>query len=382
MSETTAEVYGERTATVDEVRAERFVLVDGDGRRRAALGPADDGATGLLLYDAQERAKAQLVLDGSGAAHVKLHERDGDVAAWLAVARSGSPSLYLRGVSRHDRGVRGHAEVCVDEHGCPVLSLHDREGQARVLLSLDDRDGRPSLSFSDAQGNSRLVLSEDGSGGLLYLFDRAGEPRGDGVPHLPLAEPAPAAPEATPPPVAPMVAPAPAADPRRWPPGRAARARALATSPRDHRGGARRRGRRRARRPTAAAAGAAGESPLALATTAPAPAAPPIVASAGPRLEAEEFVLRDAAGGTRGRLGLLPDGAPYLQLAGADGAGLVQLAVLPGPDVVFQLTAGDSALLLSAAPDGAPSISLYEGDRVVFQAPAGVSRFPPPSVWP
>ncbi|HEV7732980.1 MAG TPA: hypothetical protein VGR62_12490 [Candidatus Binatia bacterium] len=379
----------ERERTEDaagtELRATRFTLVDSVGRARAALGPADDGSTGLLLFDAQERPRAQMVLDGSGQAHVKLHDRDGDVAAWLAVGRSGAPSLYLRGVSRTDRAVRGHAEICVDEHGCPVLSLHDREGQPRVLLSLDERDGRPGLSFSDALGNSRLVLSEDGTGGLLYLYDREGQSR-DGVPRLPLGDPPPVT--AAPPSPDARVA---ASDGDL--PSMVDRITRLERS--------RRRGRLAAAALVLIAAGLGGiggaafapelrrmpaPSPIAVAPIAVAPiaAAPaPVVAAAPSRvLEAEEFVLTDGHGGTRARLSLMPDGWPYLQLSGPDGQGIVQLAVLPGPDVLLRLSAGNGTVLLAASADGPPSLSLYEGDRVVFQAPAGLARFPPPSVWP
>ncbi len=368
-----------------ELRATRFTLVDGGGRARAALGPADDGSTGLLLYDAQERPRAQMVLDGSGQANVKLHDRDGDVAAWLAVGRSGAPSLYLRGVSRSDRAVRGHAEICVDEHGCPVLSLHDREGQPRVLLSLDERDGRPGLSFSDALGNSRLVLSEDGSGGLLYLFDREGRSR-EGIPRLPLGDAPPPEPSrAAVPPPAPVL---PAAIPDDG--ALAAMAQRLT---------ALERGRRRSRLATAAlvliaaALGGVGGATLAPELRDPATVAAPVepaaVASPAPPpatmgriVEAEEFVLTDGRGGTRAKLSLMPDGWPYLQLTGPEGDGVVQLAVLPGPDVLLRLTGGDGTVLLAASPKGPPSLSLYDGDRVIFQAPAGLARFPPPSVWP
>lgn len=364
-----------------EVRARRFTVVDAAGTVRASLGPADDGTTGLLVFDAQHRPRVEMLLDGTGAADVKLHDRDGDVAAWLGVNRTGAPSLYLRGTSRRDAGVRGHAEVCVDEHGCPTLTLHDRNGQARVLLSLDERDGRPTLSLADGLGNSRVVLSEDGDGGMLHVFDHGGQAR-DGVPRLalgPLPErPAarPAAPMPTPEP--PPAAPAPATIDR------------LARLERAHR-------RRRLTGPlgllAAALLGIVGgrfadeldvprlrDQPAPAAVQVTAPAVP--VPSGGRVVEAEEFVLRDPSGGERARFSLLPDGWPFLQMVGPDGTGILQLAVLPGPDVVLRLGAGSTTVALNASSEGPPSISLYEGDRVLFQAPAGIARFPPPSIWP
>lgn len=381
MMDETAERGHVEEAVDTELRATRFTLVDGGGRARAALGPADDGSTGLLLYDAQERPRAQMVLDGSGQANVKLHDRDGDVAAWLAVGRSGAPSLYLRGVSRSDRAVRGHAEICVDEHGCPVLSLHDREGQPRVLLSLDERDGRPGLSFSDALGNSRLVLSEDGSGGLLYLYDREGRGR-EGIPRLALGDPPPVEAPRPAPPAAPQVTPTDGG--------------ALAAM--SERLGVLERSRRRGRLAAAAlvlvaaALGGVGGATFAPELRGEAPAPAPIAAAPVATattvvtpsrvVEAEEFILTDGHGGTRAKLSLMPDGWPYMQLTGPGGDGVVQLAVLPGPDVLLRLTGGDGTVILAASPNGPPSLSLYDGDRVIFQAPAGLARFPAPSIWP
>src|SRR5262245_12905909 len=126
-------------AVVDELRARRFTVVGEHGRMRAALGPGAGGAAGLYLYDDEDRPRAEVALDATGAANVKLHDPDGEVCAWLAVGPHGAPSLYLRGASRHGTGVRGHAQVSIDEHGCPLLSLHDTDGRARVLLSLDEQ---------------------------------------------------------------------------------------------------------------------------------------------------------------------------------------------------------------------------------------------------
>ena len=160
----------EERAAYDDVRALRFTLVDEQGTVRAALGPGRDGGVGMRLVDARGRARAELALDESGATNLKLHDAEGEVCAWLDVGPDGRPGLYLRGPTGHHEGVRGHAEISVDEHGSPVVSLHDRNGQPRVLMSLDERTGNASLSCADAHGNPSALLTEDADCGHLHLF--------------------------------------------------------------------------------------------------------------------------------------------------------------------------------------------------------------------
>jgi hypothetical protein len=180
---------GAERRVVPEIRAARLTLVDASGAPRAALAIGDDGSPSLRLFDPFEQTRAQLVVDASGAANLKLHDRDGEVSAWLSVGSNGAPSLYLRGVARHRTRAKGHAELCVDEHGCPVLSLYDKDGQPRVLLSLGEKDGTPSLSFSNPRGEIRALLTGDAERGAIRLYPE-GEPD-PAVPVLPIEPLAP-----------------------------------------------------------------------------------------------------------------------------------------------------------------------------------------------
>src|SRR5262249_43746261 len=154
-----------------EIRASRLTLVDEYGSTRVTLAVDDDGSPALRLLDIDEQPRVQLALDATGAANVKLHDREGEVSAWLTVGANGAPSLYLRGISHQPGRPRGHAELCVDERGCPVLSLYDKDGQPRILLSLNEKDGTPTLSFSSAQGELRALLSGDRDRGVLLYAD-------------------------------------------------------------------------------------------------------------------------------------------------------------------------------------------------------------------
>jgi hypothetical protein len=360
MMEEMRETATPTAAVADDVRARRFTLVGERGSVRAALGAASDGSPGLWLYDGDDRPRAELALDASGATNVKLHDGDGDVCAWLAVGRHGAPSLYLRGGSRHGTGVRGHAQVSVDEHGCPLLSLHDSEGRARVLLSLDEQSGMAGLSYTDEHGNSCLLLGEDAHG-RLRLVDVDGRARG--VPVLPLERPGPAA--------------EPAADPDVR---LAAVAERLA---RLERGRLLRRTAGALVVLAAALAGVLGGRlvPPSAPASAPAPERAP-AAAPGPVVYAEEVVLTDHKGGVRARLGVLADGTPFLRMTDPSDRSAVELGVPTDSGPLFRLNSGRSTIVLDAPPDDLPSLGLYDRRELVFQAPSNVARFiPPEDLW-
>jgi hypothetical protein len=424
---------------VEEVRATRLTLVDQNGSPRAALGIGDDGSPALRLFDPFEQTRAQLVVDPSGAANLKLHDRDGEVSAWLSVGPSGAPSLYLRGIGRTPSRARGHAELCVDEHGCPVLSLYDKDGQPRVLLCLGEKDGTPSLSFSSTRGDLRALLTGDAERGTLRLYpEPVAEPA---VPALPLvpaaaeriwvsaieAEPIPAlalaprrpngeapaiaarvpAPDAeveaprievapaTPEPIAeeprpveqvaePAVAYAPAAaapvaveapaveEPTAPSELAPLPERAPAPAPRRRRRGPLAllllvvgigAGFGAAQLPLSAglSVGAIEQKPVAQ----PAPASPGAVASPAGEpavlraIEAEEFVLKSKQGKAQARLSTLPDGSPFLTLAGAGGKGTIELSILPNQGAALKIGQGPALISVRAREDGSSEVTLH-----------------------
>jgi len=373
-------VHGnERDRERDELRAGRFTLVDAEGRTRLSMGPGDDGSAGLQLHDADERLRAQLGVDPRGATNLKLHDAAGEVCAWLSVSPEGAPSLYLRSVDHEQRTPRAHAQLCVDEHGCPVLSLHDKDGQPRVLLSLDERGGQPSFSFSDATGTAHLVLGEDVTGGFLHVYDRDGRLRegtGAAAPKLPAS-----------------AADAVRAEVERVAENVAERNEAAAGDVGELQRRLLRVERKAARGWIAALALFAigtmvGARANELATPAVGSQAP-IVATNGElpsapagTIEARAFLLTGDDGVARARFALLPDGAPFLQMVGPDGESSAELSIVPNEGPVLRLNGDDTELALTAPPNAPPHLGLYEDGRTVFQAPGQIAKFPPPYSWP
>jgi hypothetical protein len=349
---------------VRELRASRFTLVDRHGNPRAALSVGDDGSPAIHLFDPGEQPRMTLSLEASGAANLKLLDTDGDVRVWVSVSPNGAPSLYLRGTSRYADGGTGHAELAIDEHGCPALSLCDTGGQPRLLLGLDERAGTPRLSLSSAEGDLRALLIADRERGALHLYPE--DAARDDVPALRLhAQPASSNGTAATTVVTPIEPPPTVESPRAN--GNAAHLKEPldASAP-----PAPRRSRRRYLRAAVpllvlgvAALGAAGYSAL----TTPSPAVVlerEIGGSADltntRTVEAEEFVLRGRDGDAHARLGLLPDGSPVLQLTGGAGEqSTAELSVLPSQGPVLKLSDGKALISVRAKGDGSSEITLH-----------------------
>ena len=379
---------------VRELRASRFTLVDRHGNPRAALDIGEDGSPSINLLDPGEQPRMTLSLEASGAANVKILDTDGDVRVWLSVSPNGAPSLYLRGTSRYADGGTGHAELAIDEHGCPALSLCDTGGQPRLLLGLDEKAGMPRLSLSSGDGDLRALLIADRERGALHLYPE--QPERDQVPTLPLH----ARPEATngagpngtngaghrPAVITPLTPPGHAAEPTEASHearvnGHAAHLRAPIESPDPP--AALRRSRRRYLRAAVpmlvlAVAGLLAAGYSALTSSNPVVLEREIGGStdiASTRtIEAEEFVLRGRNGNVRARLGLLPDGSPFLQLTG-NGDSSAELSVLPNQGPVLKLTEGKALVSLRANGDGSSEITLHsEGQEpraAMFLEPDG-----------
>lgn len=328
------------------LRARRLVLENARGEPAITLGPTGEGH-GVLLSDGDERPRAQLVVGEEGDVRLKLHDRSGEVCAWLEVGGRGGASLWLRAPGP-DARVLGHAGLQVDEHGCASLSLHDGTGRARALLRVDEGGGRPVLQLTDRFGEPRTLLSiEPEVSQTTPRWARPGV-----VPPLasrptlpPVAASFPGGTVSLAPGVLGGVESRPDTRGRRWVVGTVLGAFLLAVV-----GGW-------------------------------------VVLSRGPQfnglgtslgsVRAHEFVLQGPSGDVHGRLGVLADGSPFLYLLSPDGRGEVELSALRGPQVQIRLASGDGdAVLLATAPRGGPSLGLWQANSPILLAPGNVARFP------
>jgi hypothetical protein len=100
---------GSGTSVIDELRARKIVVVDGDGKTRALLDVFPYGPE-LVLFDAQ-----------------------GDARAWLTVT-TGGPALVLYDPEGEERA------ALTAYSGAPELVLYDAQGKRRAELSLPKKD--------------------------------------------------------------------------------------------------------------------------------------------------------------------------------------------------------------------------------------------------
>jgi hypothetical protein len=319
---------------LEELRARRLTLVDAQGRVRATFGPAGDGSMELRLFDRDDRARAELAVDANGAASLTLRDPDGEMRSCLAVGHDGDTRLHL--------------------HGTAAVSLHDREGQPRALLGLDEHSGMATLSYVDAAGACCVLLTEDGSGGRLHLFQRDG--RGRRIPGSDPGDPeASAALTAAPKPEA-AVPPAPAE--------RASRRRGAATAL------------------TLLLSALLGVLGGRLGTAPSSAETSSATRQGGSTVHAQEIILSDTTGTPRMRLGALPDGTPLLWMSDATRQSTLEIGVSPDVGAVVRLNGGKSSIALVAPPGEPPSLSASVGGEVLFQAPSNVVRYLPSNLWP
>jgi hypothetical protein len=111
-----------------EVRAERFVLVDAQGKARAVLGGGGDW-WGLPVLDRHGNARAALVL-----------------------APTDTPVLQLTDRTDHD-----WARTDIEVTGNPAMALRWKRGERRAVLSFLP-SGKPSLEFVDEHDQHQRVV--------------------------------------------------------------------------------------------------------------------------------------------------------------------------------------------------------------------------------
>jgi hypothetical protein len=120
----------------ETVEAQKFVLVDANGKALAELGAAH-GGSGLVLLDAAGKPRAAMVLTSAGEPGLKLYDADGLVRAALMVGNDGRSGLAL-----YDTNGKNRAALATDTAGAATLVLFDREGRVAALLPASARDAR------------------------------------------------------------------------------------------------------------------------------------------------------------------------------------------------------------------------------------------------
>jgi hypothetical protein len=142
-----------------ELRAQSFVVVDGDGKERARLGIAPHGGAELVVRSGSGEAAA-LVAATDRLPILGVRARDGNIVGELGLMDETSPVFILRDPSGRRRIA---LYVTKDEHEARV-DVFSESGKSSCSLQAR-QDGLPQLIVSDEQGQPRILLGAlpDGS---------------------------------------------------------------------------------------------------------------------------------------------------------------------------------------------------------------------------
>ena len=187
------------------VEAQRFVLVDADGKETAVLGPDNLGNPHLLMR--KDRAHALMTLSGPA---VHMRGYDGKRSSFLGIDTTGATKLELTsdkvvdgvrlvvkkdgssGVYVLDGTGRDRATLEAPSVGGALLTVRDERGELRGQLGVDPQ-ALPSLLLYDGARARRIgMLVNDEGQPYLSLQDAGGRPRVnvttlfDGTPRLEL----------------------------------------------------------------------------------------------------------------------------------------------------------------------------------------------------
>jgi hypothetical protein len=148
----------------DEIRAKRFVLIDGNGTERAKLSEETDGEVRLTLSDKKGKVRAGLSVGADGSSRLTLYHTNQEGRAGLRLNSEGSPSLLLDVPSKKATVKLG---VLGEPYGRPIVGLTDHDGNSLYLrgdgLLVNDKLKERIWLFLEPDGPSALKLwDEDG----------------------------------------------------------------------------------------------------------------------------------------------------------------------------------------------------------------------------
>ncbi|MBN1918399.1 MAG: hypothetical protein JW889_10845 [Verrucomicrobia bacterium] len=139
-----------------EVKAQRFILVDGEGQQYGILGVSESGEPGLAFQDKDGTVRVALTL--VGAPGLTLYDSNGKARATLDVPGD-QPRMQLLDENETTRLVGATS----------TLSFLDPDGTERAHLAVLNNE--PHFAFFDPQGKARVALDVTRGETRMRLFD-------------------------------------------------------------------------------------------------------------------------------------------------------------------------------------------------------------------
>ena len=178
-----------QSSATQEVRAQKFSLVDAQGNSRAVLLSTPKGDVLLSFNDRAKSREARLVL-GAGAEglpFIALRDKDDKLRVMVGL-QTGTPQASFYSADGKERAL-----VSVEKDGSPVIGLRDREGRSRSILTVGS-DDTPRLSLAGKDGKPRFIIGGTSEQYGMWFVDTNGKVRAqldakpDGSPSLVFAD--------------------------------------------------------------------------------------------------------------------------------------------------------------------------------------------------
>ena len=143
------------TLTASNVIATGEFLLAKDGKVRARLGLSQkDGAPFLSLLDEQEKIRVGLTAADKSISGLLLSDRNGKARILIGVDDKDACRLLIRD---DDEKVRG--SLILETDGLIHLKLCDVHGKTRAMLTVAD-DGAPGIVLIDNAKDAKIVIAD------------------------------------------------------------------------------------------------------------------------------------------------------------------------------------------------------------------------------
>jgi hypothetical protein len=157
------------------VEAERFVLLDATGKKRAVLGaeklPNQEvpGSPGLYLFDDEGNVRIVLNTTKEGGAGIAVCDRTPNLnpQVVLMMSKEGNAGLGLQ-----DGNGKSRALMEMEKDKAPVLILQDENGKKKLAMAMT-ADSRAFLTLNDQNEKTRAVLGMDPDGSPHFALQDA-----------------------------------------------------------------------------------------------------------------------------------------------------------------------------------------------------------------
>lgn len=155
-----------------EIRARKFVVVDGTGKKRAEFGIMEDGEARMVVWNKRKSTAMSVGVDHSGMPNIVFQNSKREALLELAMLDDKYPAFIMS-----DADGKRRLGMVVTESGLVTLRLYDTKKKDRCAISLGP-DGDPRIVLRDKRGNVRasLILDEKGTSALV-LFNRKEQER-------------------------------------------------------------------------------------------------------------------------------------------------------------------------------------------------------------